>query len=356
MLKDEDNKRFVAKLKAVSLKIDDKTYTLPIKEYDDIQNNYKSTIPNLCQKAYNIGYFDNDRISYTSVLYRALWTILLSNKDSAKDIKIINDAIEVYLTSDDLITPMSHNKAVNNYLKKHINQSYNEFKESIYDKYGFNTDEYKNIRIDKRQGNPDFMIYEKQDLQEIITSIFINLKSDFKKDTEIDFIEKVKNEVQSQNYYPIYKPSYKYPKLAILDNNTVGFEFSILDEEKDIISEFEKIYKLEISNKRKYSSSITNELLNILDEENDDKFKSAKDILKSALIYQYQQQPDIGSLEKAMLVYNFHLFTANFKEAEEDTENQEYNFKSSYLINEYAVKKEIRLQIIQLKSLLNLND
>lgn len=356
MLKDEDNKRFIAKLKDVSLKIDNQTYTLPIKEYDDIQNNYINTLPNFCQKACNIGYFDNRNINYTSILYRALWTILLSNKNSAKDIKILNEAIDVYLSSDDLITPMSHNKAVNDYLNTNIQQTYNEFKESIYRKYGFDTDEYKTIKIDKRQGNPAFMVYKKQDLQEIITSIFVNLKSDFMKDTEIDFIEKVKSEVQSQKYYPIYKPSYKYPKLAILDNNTVGFEFSILDEEKDIISEFEKIYKLETSNKRKHSSSITNELLNILDEENDDKFKSAKDILKSALIYQYQQQPEIGSLEKAMLVYNFHLFTANFKELEEDTKYKEYNFKSAYLINEYAVKKEIRLQIIQLKSLLNLTD
>lgn len=356
MLKDEDNKRFVEKLKDVSLQIYDKTYILPIKHYDEIQNNFKSTIPNLCQKAYKIGYFDNSSINYTSILYRALWIILLSNKNSAKDINILNEAIEVYLSSDDLLTPMSHNKAVNDYLNTKIQQTYNEFKVSVYDKYGFDTDEYKTIKIDKRQGNPDFMVYQKQDLQEIITSIFINLKSDFKKDTETDFIEKIKRKVQSKNYYPTYKPSYKYPKLAILDNNTVGFEFSILDEEKDIISEFHKIYKLEKSNKRKHSSSLTNELLNILDEENTDKFKSAKDILKSALIYQYQQQPDIGSLEKAMLVYNFHLFTTYFKEVEEDTENKEYNFKSSYLINEYAVKKEIRVQINQLKSLLNLKD
>ena len=111
-----------------------------------------------------------------------------------------------YLSSDDLLAPMSHNKAVNDYLHTKIQQTYNEFKVSVYDKYGFDTDEYKTIKIDKRQGNPNFMVYEKQDLQEIITSIFINLKSDFKKDTETDFIEKIKREVQSKNYYPIYKP------------------------------------------------------------------------------------------------------------------------------------------------------
>ena len=311
---------------------------IEVEEYQETIEAFDAEcIPNFYDEASKNDEFDFENITYTLILYRTLWGFLFVNRDSLNDIKLLIKSLE-----------QNSKEATNRYLQDKINKSYNEFKSYLYDKYGFNADDFK----DNELSHSSNYYYHKDSADIAQYNSKIKITAD---------------EIYFDGLYPHYHPKYNYPSLKQLQNNKVSFEFSILDDETEIIKELKKILKLEKRYRRREISSTTNEIYNQLNLSNNNKFQSKKILTQALIIYKYLQYTK--SIKQAISIYNFHVLYSNTENFNtytyENTNAVKFDKGKSNIqcfdmasndnfISVHIANKEIRLQIKQIKSMLNL--
>lgn len=337
MSKSKDTKELLQHLEKLFL-IDNtlKRTRVEVKAYKDTLENFDiECIPNFYSQALRNDEFTVEGATYTQVLYKTLWGFLYTNIGSSTDI-------------EHLIKSLNKNsiEKTNDYLKNNVNKSYEEFRVHLYNKYGFDANEFR----DQKLNCSEHGMSNKENFNNLKFSLF---------DT--------KDGIYSYGFHPHYYPLYDYPTLKQLNNNRVSFEFSIMDDEIEIMQELKKILKKERKYKRREISSTTNAIYKQLNFSNENKFQSEKVLIQSLIIYQYLQYT--RSIKQATLIYNFHLLhfhNQNFNpypfkdikrlfRGEEVREILSYDMAShNNFISYNRSSKEIRIQINQIKLLLNL--
>lgn len=377
--------------------VTEKCISFPVEEFKYIKGLYRDFIPNEYTKVLNEGYFDKDCV-YTEILYKAFWTILELHKSSALDFNIINTINHIYLKSSNPLESISDNHEVLTYLNKKKGKTYNEYKNEIVLKYGFDIDEYRAYKLDdnysmvlknimylkfsdytwkKSSTNICTLINCKSSLDELYkysyrsykrinTTKYINfLKVQNKNNTTSYFNDgretlednnngiKYSTNIQKRIYAEnststIYEPKYKFPKLNALEINHVSFKFSILDKNlDDLIEELKNIYKSETINYRNQLGSFGTQLF----EKKQPKYKSAKDLIHVAVIYHYQAKCDC--IDDAYWIYCFHILLHHEEELQYTQED--VILKHKHILTEYTFKKEVKSQINKIISILNLD-
>lgn len=386
---------FIDLLKESNFDITEKQIIIPLEEFEALENKsleYPSLLSNEYTNTLNQGYFDKECI-YTKILYKAFWSILEQHESSAKHFRAIRDISTIYSKSNDLLTPIYKNQEVIDYLNKRSKgkfSSYNKYKSYLFDKYGFNIDEYmiyKNsddfdITI-KLVSEPELQKYKSYRNVEQINNLkyvkFFRQENDgnfiascFKKgeDTlkfDAHFLDDNKDTLEEDTHFlnynkdiqkdiyehnnkdTSYLPYYKYPKLRALEINNVNFQFSILDDNlDDLIKELKSIYKAEKVNSRNQLGSIGK----LLFSKNQPKYQSAKILVYASLIYYYRNK--CTNYDDAFLLYSFHMLIQHkkdFKIKDEDT----IILKHDNVLTNNTRQGEVRKQIRQIISILNLD-
>ena len=208
-------------------------------------------IPNYYKNAYYRNHF-NKISSNTLTLNRAFWNIILSHEEGRNDIEFLNECILKSSENPrdfdiDKNNNICQNKEVLAHIKNKKSMSYNELKEFMYIKYGFDIHEYFAYKQQELYKTGYHLI----NLQEGITSIFKKLKSQFQQlphknvKTELDEIfendpqeilpyqdeitAKIQKQVLQSTLPPYYKQEYDFPLLKILDAGKLIIEFNLFE-------------------------------------------------------------------------------------------------------------------------------
>ncbi len=323
-----------------------------------LNNNIYYDIPNYYLEAYKLEYYkDSPSQTYSQKLNQILWDFLLFNEGSCADLKILDKAIDIDNKMNNTISGIEKSEDVLKYMKSVGYDTYLKFTQYLNNLYGIDTKEYY-----------DFMVNQHNSKEEIInkTNTYKMIISAIKENEEVvfdgnDMVDRKLLRERMREYVavPVYVQKYSRPMLKILKLKKVVFEFNMLDDKKDITKQLDEIYSREKSYKRVMSSSNKQEFLDIyFPKENKDciekkdRLDSILGIKKAFIIYQYSQH--CQDLEEARLIYNFHILLSNVGKRESD--DYAIYMENDDLITKHYLKKEIRIQLKIITSMLNLKN
>lgn len=341
---------------------------------ENLKNNKYDDIPNYYLKNQKLGYYEMDLSQlYSQQLNQILWSFLFFNERSKADLKILDEAIKIYIETNNAFSTMEKSNDVLMYLESQEYKTYLDFTQYFGDLYGIDVDEYRLAKINNFKIPEDAKVYNKTTMISMLISILKkNHKSIFSdldegNNADLDSIiytdeiynTKLQKHIKESILFPTYIQNYGLPMLQVLKSTKVGFEFSILDKKEHIAEQLKEVYRQEGSIKRAISSSTKQEFLNMYlpKEEKNKRFNSIPAIQKAFTIYQYRQH--CQNQEQARQLYNFHILYSSFEKNGFDDEliysdDDHMYIERDDLITKNYLNDDLSPQINIITSLLNL--